>query len=178
MNCRDALNLLPLFFDGELDSRQMRAVAIHSARCRDCELELRQLESLQAVVNTSISKQVDEMDLSGLWTAIDARLPQRHPSPLQRLQRWWEESAPQWNIRVPAFAAAAVVAALAFFFLTRAPEPGIAPTTPLLAVVDNNEAMIDSLDTEADSVAVMSDPETRTTVLWVSDDYILEDVGP
>jgi len=178
MTCRDAINLLPLFFDGELDSRQMRAVAIHSSRCRACEAELRELESLQAMVNTTVSRKVDEMDLSNLWGSIESRLPDRRLSALERLQRWWEETAPTWRIRVPALAAAAVVAALAFLFLTRVPEPGLPPAAPQIAIADNNEAMIDSLDTEADSVAVMSDPETRTTVLWVSDDYILEDVGP
>ena len=30
MTCREASNLLPLFFDGELDARQMRVIALQS----------------------------------------------------------------------------------------------------------------------------------------------------
>ena len=37
MNCRDTRPLLPLFFDGQLDPRQMRGVALHSTRCLECK---------------------------------------------------------------------------------------------------------------------------------------------
>lgn len=178
MTCREIAGLLPRFFDAELDSRQMRSVAMHSSRCPSCEQELRSLESLQGLVSRTVQSRVDAVDLSGFWSTLEAKLPARKLSRWQRLQNWWEDAAPRWDIRVPALAAAAMLAALAFYFLTQAPQPGTAPGTPQVAIAENNEATIDSLETEADSVAVMSDPETRTTILWVSDDYPLEDVAP
>ena len=44
-------------------------------------------------------------------------------------------------------------------------------------IAESNEASIDSRETAADSVALMSDPETSTTLLWVSDDSIVEDAA-
>ncbi len=177
MTCRDVTNLLPLFFDGELDSRQMRALALHSSRCTSCEGELSQMEGLQELLRTTINKRVDEVDLSHLWSSIEVKLPARRISATQRLLRWWEESAPRWNLGVPAFAAAAMLAALAFFFLTQTQQPGATPAAPQIVIAESNEASIDSLETEADSVALMSDPETSTTLLWVSDDSIVEDAA-
>ncbi len=178
MTCREVTNLLPLFFDGELDSRQMRALALHSSRCTSCEDELGQLEGLQELLRTIINERVDEIDLSKIWSAIEPKLPARKISATERLRRWWEEAAPRWDMRVPAFAAAAMLAALALYFMTQGRQPGALPTAPQVAIAESNEASIDSLETEADSVALMSDPETSTTLLWVSDDSIVEDVGP
>jgi hypothetical protein len=52
--------------------------------------------------------------------------------------------------------------------LTHDTQPGAQPGPPQVAVADN-ATTIDSLDTDVDAVAVLSDPETRTMVLWVND---------
>src|SRR5512135_3392770 len=82
MTCRDALNLLPLFFDGELDANQMRALAMHSTRCGSCEDELRRMERVQALINTHVNAAVDEVDFGALWHGIDQRLGTARVS-------WW-----------------------------------------------------------------------------------------
>ena len=69
MNCRETRPLLPLFFDGELEARQMRAVALHSTRCIDCEGELRQLERLQDVV-ASVSPR---SSMTSIWRRCGTR---------------------------------------------------------------------------------------------------------
>ena len=169
MTCRETSNLLPLFFDGELDARQMRAVALHSTRCQTCEAELRQLEQGQDLISEQIRSAVDEIDFSNFWPAIERRLGPARVRRWTRLQVWWQEDEHPWMMRVPAFAAVAAIAVLAFLFFARAPQPTVAPEAARVAAVDN-AASIDSLDTDVDSVAVLSDPETRTTVLWVSED--------
>src|SRR5437867_1429495 len=113
MTCREALNLLPLFFDGELDARQMRAVALHGTRCSACEVELHDLERLQEIVSDSISAVVDEIDLSGFWPAIERQLGTVRPSRWQRARARWREGEYRWAVRLPAFAAAAAVVILA-----------------------------------------------------------------
>ena len=168
MTCRDAAPLLSLFLDGELDSHQMRALALHSARCTACEQELRQLERLQEAISTTISSAVDEIDLQGFWPGIERRLTSLRRPWWQRARLWWGEGEHAWLIRVPAFAAAVAVAAFAFFLFTRNPTPGPQSAAPQLAAVDN-AATIESLESDVDSVAVLNDPETRTTVLWVND---------
>ena len=169
MTCREASNLLPLFVDGELDSRQMRAVALHGTRCQSCETELRQIERVQDLVSDTMHAQADAIDLSDFWSGVESRLGTIRPSWRERVQMWWSEGDHRWVIRVPALAAAAAVAVLAFWLFARAPEPTTQPDAPRIAAVDN-AATIESLESDVDSVAVVSDPETRTTVLWVSDE--------
>ena len=168
MTCREALNLLPLFFDGELDAHQMRAVALHSTRCGSCEDQLRRMERVQELVGTQVSAAVDEIDFGALWRGIDQSLGTARVSWWTRARAWWSEGEHGWMIRVPAFAAAAAVAVLAFLLFTRAPQT-TQPDASQVASVDN-AASIESLDSDVDAVTVLNDPETRTTVLWVSDD--------
>jgi len=169
MTCREASNLLPLFFDGELDPRQMRSVALHGTRCQPCEAELRRMERLQELVSETVSAGVDEIDLSNFWTAVERRLGATRPSWWQRMRARWQEGELRWAVRIPAFAAAAAVAVLAFFLFTRTQQPSAEPGAPQIAALDHS-ASIDSLDTDLDAVAVLDDPETSTTALWVSDD--------
>jgi anti-sigma factor RsiW len=169
MTCRETLNLLPLFFDGELDAHQMRAVALHSTRCGSCEDELRRMERVQELVSAEVNAAVDEVDFGTLWRGIDQRLSTVRVSSWTRLRAWWSEGDHPWAIRVPALAAAAAAAVLGFLLLTRAPQPSTQPDASQVASVDNT-ASIESLDSDVDAVTVLNDPETRTTVLWVSDD--------
>jgi anti-sigma factor RsiW len=169
MTCREAANLLPVFFDGELDARQMRMVALHSTRCPGCEAELRRYERVQQLICERLNAAADEVDFEQFWAGIERRLRCVRPPWRTRLRARWSEGEYGWILRWPALAAAAAVAAFALFLLMRAPQPAFESAAPQVAAVDN-AASIDSLDSDLDSVAVLNDPETRTTVLWVSDD--------
>ena len=171
MTCREASNLLPLFVDGELDPRQMRAVALHGTRCQPCETELRHLERLQELVSETINSGVEEIDLSNFWPAIERQLGNVRVSRWERTrERWrlrWREGELRWAVRIPVMAAAAA-AVLALLLYTRPWQPGGSPEPSQIAAVDHS-ALIESLDTDLDSVAVLNDPENNTTVLWVND---------
>ena len=147
----------------------MRAVALHDTRCPDCELELRHLERLQELVSDTVSSRVDEIDLTNLWPTVEAQLGTVRVSWWSRATDWWRDGQHPWALRLPAFAAAAAIAVLALLLLMRSPQPTTDPGAPQLAAVDN-AASIDSLDTDVDSVTMLNDPETRTTVLWVTDE--------
>jgi anti-sigma factor RsiW len=168
MTCRDAENLLPLFFDGELDPRQMRAVALHSTRCNTCEQALRQLERMQELVSNNVSRAVEEIDFEKFWSTIEHRLPSVREPWGARVREWWSGGEHPWMLRLPAFAAAMAIAVVALFLFTRGTQTTVQPAEPQLAAADNTTT-IDSLDTDVDSVAVLNDPETRTMVLWVND---------
>ncbi|MEO8602162.1 MAG: zf-HC2 domain-containing protein [bacterium] len=168
MTCRETRPLLPLFFDGELEARQMRSVALHSTRCTACEEELRELEHLQEAVVSHISALVDEVDLSQVWAGVAPRLSAQTPSWPSRVRGWLEEHRPGWGVRGPAFAALAVAALLTLVLVqpaTQSPEPIAAP----VAKIDNS-AKLDSMQSSVDSVALVTEAETNTTLLWIMDD--------
>jgi anti-sigma factor RsiW len=171
MNCRDTRPLLPLFFDGELEARQMRAVALHSTRCPDCESELRHFERLQDAVATHISSMVDDIDLGQIWAGISPRLESRAPSLARRLRTWWEELELGWSVRGPAFAAAAaaVLLVLALWQRDGNPVQSEVASRPAAGEVDNS-AVLDSVQSSVGSVALVTDEETNTTLLWIMDD--------
>jgi anti-sigma factor RsiW len=177
MTCRDVSGLLPLFFDGELDARRMRSVALHSTRCPSCEDELRRFEQVQELVATTIQAQVDDIDLGRVWPAVEKALSTVRTPWWRRAWLWWEEAQPVGWLRVPALGAT-VAALIAFVVWSAGPseEPQLAQGT---AVIDNS-ATIDFLDSNADAIAVLNEPETNTTVLWVNDyaDYGVEGFPP
>ena len=167
MNCRETRPLLPLFFDGELEARQMRAVALHSTRCIECEGELRQLERLQETVAAHIAAAVDDLELGQIWSAIVPRLAPRTPSLRDRLRTWWEERDLSWMVRGPAFAAVAAAIVLAVAMWLRRDDPTLHHE---IARGIDNSAVLDSVQSSVDSVALVTDAETNTTLLWVMDD--------
>jgi anti-sigma factor RsiW len=172
MNCRETRPLLPLFFDGELEARLMRAVALHSTRCLECESELRHFERLQDAVATHISSMVEDIDLGQIWAGVVPRLESRVPSLARRLRGWWEDLELGWNVRVPAFAAAAAAAVLLTLVLWQRDDNPAGPELarrPAASDVDNS-AVLDSVQSSVDSVALVTDEETNTTLLWIMDD--------
>lgn len=169
MNCRETRPLLPLFFDGELDPRQMRSVALHSTRCPECEGELRQLEGVQELVVMHISAAVDDIDLSQVWARVAPRLETRPPRLLVRLRTWWDEHEFAWPMRAPLFAAAALAAVLAVGVWWR---EDVRTPNPEIATRVDNSAVLDSVQSSVDSVALVTDAETNTTLLWIMDDGV------
>jgi anti-sigma factor RsiW len=166
MNCRETRPLLPLFFDGELEARQMRSVALHSTRCPECEQELRHFERVQDVVAAHISAMVDDVDLGQIWSGIAPRLESRTPSLARRLRAWWDEREFGWAVRGPAFAGAAAALLLALVVWQRSETP---PAPEIASRVDNS-AVLDSVQSNVDSLALVTDEETNTTLLWIMDD--------
>jgi anti-sigma factor RsiW len=169
ISCREASGLLAPFVDGELDARQMRAVALHGTRCSSCEAELRSIERLRGFVVEMVQTRVDQVDFARLWQGIEPRLvrPARARSGI-RWRSWWEQVQPRPWLAWPAFAAAAAGGLLAFYLYAQDRQPVSQPGTPVIATIDA-PALIDSLDTETEAVAVVNDPARGATILWVGD---------
>jgi hypothetical protein len=169
MNCREASNLLPLFLDGELDSRQMRAVALHSMRCQPCELELKEMERLQDLVGNTIRSRAAVIDLTPLWAGVERRIGTDQLSLRRRMRARWQDIQAELDMRLPAVAAAAAIAALAMVWYARQPDLGQPLDSQQIATNDPATA-IERLDTSFESVSFFNDPETDLSVLWVSDE--------
>jgi hypothetical protein len=149
----------------------MRAVALHSTRCPSCEDELRQLERLQEAVASHVSAMIEQIDLGDIWAGIAPRLDARAPSLAQRLRAWWEEREFGWAVRAPAFAAAGLALVIGIGMWVQHEDP---QRKPELASRVDNSAVLDSVQSSADSVALVTDAETNTTLLWVMDDTAAE----
>lgn len=165
MNCREALPLLPLFVDGELEARQMRGLALHATRCPGCEDELRRIERLQDAVAEFVNKQVDEIDLGEVWEKVAPRLGPPPAPWMMRLREWWSAEDRNWWVRVPLYAgAAAVLVAVGLWQFSS----GVVGPPVEVAAVDNS-VILDSVKSDAEGLALLREPETNTLVLWVSD---------
>jgi anti-sigma factor RsiW len=172
MTCRENRPLLPLFFDGELEARQMRAVALHSTRCPECERELRALEHLQEAIAMHVAAAVDAIDPSRVWAGVAPRLRARRPSLWQRWRESWEAGPPSWGVRGPVFAAGAVIALVAVATLRQGEAPVAEQAVERAIAKVDNSAKLDSMQSSVDSVAVVTDDETNTMLLWIMDDAV------
>ena len=159
MTCRDIEKMLDLFLDGELEARSMRAVALHVTRCVPCERLLQHLERLQDLVVESVNEAVADVDFSPFWSSIAARADAAQRSFGGVGERLRAE------VRRPAVIALAMAAAL----LVSVMALWQAGTSPSVPTVTNNQARIDSLTSDARSVALFSEPGSNTTVIWIDE---------
>jgi len=161
MICRDIENMLDRFLDGELEARSMRAVALHVTRCPACERLLQELERLQDMVVEGVNEAVARVDFTRFWSDIagQAEVVQRSFGGVRE------------RLRAAAARPAVIAAMMAVALLVSALEIWRVGTS-LSAVAPapaNNQARIDSLVSDAPSVALLSEPVSNTTVIWVDE---------
>jgi len=161
MICRDIENMLDRFLDGELEARSMRAVALHVTRCPACERLLQELERLQDMVVEGVNEAVARVDFTRFWSDIagQAEVVQRSFGGVRE------------RLRAAAARPAVIAAVMAVALLVSALEIWRVGTS-LSAVAPgpaNNQARIDSLVSDAPSVALLSEPVSNTTVIWVDE---------
>lgn len=171
MSCSEDREHLPLFVDGELDSRRMLAVARHCTTCSPCSEEVRELEHMRELIAGCVDERVDEIDLARIWTAVEPRIGTPALSWSARLRRRGDPGEFSWRLKVPAYAALAAAAVFALLFWRSTTAVGPNPVQ-----VADNSAIIDTVDSHVDNFAVFSEPESNTMVLWVSDDGGLGDL--
>jgi hypothetical protein len=181
VKCPDIAPLVPRFFDGELDGSQMRTVALHITRCRDCEDDLRLLERLQSAIARQAAADIAAVDLTPVWDVVAAQIGDVPVPWTQRLRVWWDDLeilSPVTALPVLA-GAAAVLFAVNFWSVgqdasdgakTKAMRPEIVEHVEeakrQLANLDNS-AVFESIVGGVDGL--MIEPSTKTAVLWISD---------
>lgn len=174
--CQEVRKRFDVFLDGELDGRTMRELALHVTRCDACETELREFEKVQEMFAQAIDEDIDRLNVATLWANVERRLERRPPSVWSRLQELWEEP---WGRAVPVggIAAAALAVAVLVASPWRSGEEGGIPPGELQAKSSNatgaepssNAARIERLESSANNVVVWSEPERKTTAIWVVD---------
>lgn len=164
MTCHEATQLVPLFFDGELEGHRMREVALHVTQCGVCKGVLSSLARLQGLVAGAVAAQLEEMDLSSVWQEITEQIEHISLPWSARLRIWWE-GVFSWKGGVPVWAGAVAVLVFLAFLWWGGGWSGEPPR-----VVARNQAQIESLSTSTPAVAMWSEQEYGTTVIWVADE--------
>jgi hypothetical protein len=122
------------------------------------------MERLQDLISTRVQAEAAEIDLSRIWAGVAPRLESVSRPWHERLRERWEELGPRWQSLAPVSAAAAVAALIAILFW-QGEQTGGEPTQ--WAVADNS-AIVDAVRSNVD-FEVLREPETNTTVLWITD---------
>lgn len=182
-DCTEIAPLLGVFEDGELEPHEMQEVARHLARCGNCEIVLHDYaalgRNLRAVVVTP--------PLENFAHAVQRRLDEVRLPLRTRLERYLESMGESWTTAFALTSAALAFGAWLLFFTpyVRQNPDQIAsiereaqsfqhndsgPPLGAAFVGSGPQGVISRLETKNPSVAVWSEPETRTTVIWVPDE--------
>jgi len=178
--CDDIRLLLGPFEDGELEPHEMQEVARHVVGCGDCEGELADYR----ILGVSLRGAVAMPDLAGFGAAVLERI-EALPIPFSRRVRHYLTSfSDGLGATIATGLAAAAVAVVTAVILTpyfkQAPilvpaeVARRAPSAPSQAVIrpdvaENSGAIISRLESSSPSVAVWSEPQIDTTVIWIPD---------
>ena len=159
-NCEDFARRFDGFLDGEMDSHAMRAMALHASRCPTCGGDVERAETLQGVLVRGVQSELDRLDTSGLWSAIEARLEPPRGTLHERFREYVAER--RWFAPLPALTLGGALVALLAALLW----PVSAPSGPTL--VADNHAQIERIESNSPHVAVWSEPTEHTTAIWVA----------
>ncbi len=163
ITCSEASQLLPPFFDGELEGQRVRAVGLHIAQCERCRQEISSLATLQRLLVDTIEACLEEVDPARVWQEVVQRMEHVPPPWSLRLHSWWEEVKLRrgtWPVWVGAVAL--LLGALFWWGNKELREP--------LRVAEPNRIQVRSLSTSMPAIAMWSEPDRGTTVIWVADD--------
>lgn len=181
MTCNDVSTLLDPFLDTELPPPMLLAVAKHAATCPPCDATIRELTELRELVARDNAAAVDDLDFSGVWTAVEAGMD-RHDTAQARTRRI--RSLPMWGTMV-----AMAASVMLWFAGSYAPEAQQSTRgTPATQVAHHQErtrpnpawkqtanaTYIDRLKSQR-AVDVRREPKGGTTVIWVN--HVVEDAG-
>lgn len=176
MTCNDVSQLLDPFLDTELPPPMLLAVAKHAAGCTACDATIRELSDLRELLARDNAAIVDELDLRGVWPAVEAAID-RYDVVQARRRRI--RALPMWGT------AAAMAAGLMLWIGQASTQPRhmaqpvkqVAraervdrPTSRERSILSrnvNNHTYIDRLRAQR-AVDVRREPKSGTTIIWVN----------
>jgi anti-sigma factor RsiW len=164
MTCQEATQLIPLFFDGELESHRMREVALHVTQCTSCKGILSDLTKLQRLVAGAIMVQVEEIDPSYVWQQVAEQIDHLPLPWSTRSLVWWRETF-FWKGGISVWASATAALMLVAFLWWGGEESTEPPR-----MVARNQAQVEVLSTSMPAIAMWSEQRDGTTVIWVADE--------
>ncbi|SRR5579875_11365 len=190
-DCAEVVRLLGAFRDGELESEQVELVARHLAHCAQCERTLGEICRLGEELRAAVG----EPCLEGFVERVMSRI--EHTYVPLRLRLWRRIASFDWRLPVAvtsASLAAALASVAAFMVLTRpavdlrfassstfvrgediAEQPRAFQLPQAGEIGSRGQVVISRLETSLRHVAVWSEPEANTTVIWLPEDAETDD---
>ncbi len=192
--CSEIALMLGAFEDGELEPHEYQSVAFHLARCDRCTAELSDYSAIGRELRTAVAEPALAGFAAGVMRRIDSL-----PVPLSiRVSRFISRLSDQLGGGFGMATAAAAAAILTVFLASPfarnlAGHPGALPqvASPQIAKVEtsaeqapvqlasapadmnaaaeDSQTVISRLESEIPSVAVWSEPQDDTTVIWLPD---------
>ena len=194
LNCSEITPLLSAYNDGELPALQTDQVTQHLDNCQSCKETLLDFVLLGHHLRGAVAMPSLDGFADGVMAAIGGS---RRPLPA-RLLGWVDALRERWVAAVSLAGAAVAVASLVlvlvqpralieFSGLVRKPAsmpanslevtqnqtapPGLpAPPEEEATAPSNSETYISRLEARHPSVATWSEPDNKTTVIWLGDD--------
>jgi anti-sigma factor RsiW len=185
-DCSEIGLMLGAFEDSELEPHEMQEVAFHLARCDDCTVALAEISALGRQLRTATQHPEPDGFKDSVMTRIEAL-----PIPLTtRVGHWVGRINQRVAAGIAMGAAVAVAAVLTAIIVTpyaqrfahrEIPAQSIA-TVEKAAVrapdqlasagaglANDSHAVISRLESNIPNVAVWSEPQNDTTVIWLPD---------
>jgi len=166
MNCTDVEQLLGAFVDTELPPPQLLDVARHAATCSTCDRAIRELTDLRGSVAALLEHEVRQLDLSGVWPAVEAAIDRQAPrrTRLAVLPGSSPAATRMWATLM------AIAATAVLWFRSPATNPISGRTPAMIASAararSSNDAGIDRI--AGRGITMRREPKSGTMIIWVS----------
>lgn len=156
-DCENIRESIGGWLDGELSAAESESVRAHLASCTDCGEAQRRLEKMHLALKAALTSETPQIDFMSFWRGVERRINEK---------RAWYEDLLDWSrglFTAPrvAWAVPAVIGLLLVLLSTDVWRLGGSR---------NSFASVESIDAYGRSVALLRQPETRTTVIWLYQD--------
>ena len=186
--CSDIVPLLSSYNDAELTPLETEQVSHHLDKCESCRETLLDFVLLGHQLRAAMAMPATEGFVDAVMSGIgSSRRPLR-----QRLRNWLEQLRERWVAAVSLGGAAVATAALVLVLAepqtvnriswllhpstgrvqetVNAPPTAPPPVAAQAATPFNSQTYISRLEARHPSVATWSEPDFKTTVIWLGDD--------
>jgi len=188
-DCSEIAPLLGFFEDSELEPHEMQEVARHLAYCKGCEATLSDYTTLARHLRAAVV----EPSLDKFAKTVQRRIGELSVPLRVRIERRLESLTERWTAGLALASAALALGAWVLLFApfaqrylgghqdTNVAASSQAPTEAAprdesetaaesAPAEDAQQTVISRLEAKTPDVAVWSEPETKTTVIWLPDE--------
>jgi anti-sigma factor RsiW len=154
-DCENIRESIGSWLDGELSAAESESVRAHLASCIDCGETQRRLEKMHQALKAALTSQASQIEFMSFWREVERRINEKRAWYVDLLD--WSRglfTAPRVAWTVPA-----VIGLLLVLM-----------STDIWRGSRNSFASVESIDAYGRSVALLRQPETRTTVIWLYQD--------